>query len=154
MERISVNLEHWIYKFPVLDLVHRSSMKNLARVAVLASIVGLALFVGAYTSSAPADFSGRRDYATALQHDFANKRVTNTAVWASGPDNRQLNLDAPWLDMSTARALISGGIARKARRVGFDLVVFENRGLKLTYEVRKRGFNENTLDEHRLAEHR
>jgi hypothetical protein len=153
-QNISASFEYWTSKFRVPDLLHRSSMKNVVRVAALAAVVGLALFVRAYTSSAPADFMGRKDYATALQHDFVDKRVTNTAVWVSGPDNRQLNLDAPWLDNSTARALISGGIARKARRAGFDLVVFENRGLKLVYEVPKRAFNGSTFDEHQPARRR
>ena len=86
-------------------------MRKLTGFAVLPIIAGLALSLGAYTSSAPADVTSRRDYASSLQQDFAKKRVSNTIVWTSGPEDRQLYLDGPWLDHSTAGALINGGIS-------------------------------------------
>src|SRR5947209_12264372 len=106
-------------------------MRNLTHFAVLPLILGFSILVAAYASSAPPGLVARRDYANSLQQDFINKHVSNTIVWTSGPDNRQLYLDGPWLDHSTASALVSGGIARKAGRYGFDTV---------TFEVRKRAF--------------
>jgi hypothetical protein len=115
-------------------------MKTLAVIAI-APVVGIAaLFMCDGVGMVPADSNTRRNYAATVEKDFIAKRVRDTIVSATGPDNRLLMVDAPWLDNATATALVNEGMAREAARHGFDGMIFQNKALRLSYDVRNRAF--------------
>jgi hypothetical protein len=116
-------------------------MKTLAVIAI-APVVGVAaLLVCDGAGMVPADSNTRRNYAATVEKDFIENRVRDTIVSATGPENRLLMVDAPWINDATATALVNEGMAQKAARYGFDGMIFQNKALRLNYDVRSRAFN-------------
>src|SRR5215212_2611880 len=122
-------------------------MKTVAVIAI-APVVGIAaLFMCDAVGMVPADSNTRSNYAATVEKNFITKRVVDdTIVSATGRENRLLMLDARCLDNATATAFVNERMAREVARYGFDGMIFQNKTLRLSYDMHNRAFNPERVD--------
>jgi hypothetical protein len=113
--------------------------RTMISVTIAAAAFGIVAY--AYTSP-PADSNARSVYAAELQQNFLAKRVANTRVRVDGEENRQLHVQAPWLNRAAANALVKRDIGSKAEKYGFETVVFDSGALTFTYYIKRRALQD------------
>ena len=116
-------------------------MKTVAVIAI-APVVGIAaLFMCDAVGMVPADSNTRSNYAATLSRRISSKALGDTIVSATGRENRLLMLDARCLDNTTSTALVNERMAREVARYGFDGMIFQNKTLRLSYDMHNRAFD-------------